>query len=410
MKMDFENELAELDGEEYRKLKGIIIKNKNELKGLKEKEKNGLLARWIKSIKEERERETEEPEKEIYPWKGVEEAEIEEEKEEKINEIKSQIFTDKKSKEEGAEEYAGDVSKEIKKSPVKAIIGAVLLLLILAACIFGTMFLLKDNGDVRFQEIKDMKVKEGQQLSIEFDTKNADAINVYGLPEGSRFNNTTLEWMPTFKQDGIYKINAVAYNNQSNSSQDFRINVINVNRAPDIESASPAKYTTVYAGKKIQFKVSAKDEDNDLLAYTWYFGLDRYTGNSRINRTFTVAGDKNIKVKVCDKEKCAVYGWKIKVLGYALKKAVAESKKSTYVIIEIKDNATKEDSSKDSTLTRYIIYEEDEEKTRLIVPETDNDADKYDISTYEIGGEEEESVVFIGEDKSSDNLDSYTIQ
>jgi hypothetical protein len=320
--MDFENELAEMDKNEYRKLKRAITRDKSRLKGLSEKEKTKLLAGWIDDIKEERKKKAEEPEEkeEGYPWQEVE---IESEKGEKIEEIKSQIFADKKAVKEA--EIMEDESEE-KRSPWKWIIAAVILLLLIAGCVFGILFLLKESGNVKFEKISDVKAKEGEPINIELRTKNADSIDVYGLPEGASFRNTTFLWIPSFDQAGVYNIRAVAYNNQSNKTREFSITVINVNRAPNITYTSPADSIKAYANRNVPFTVTAEDKDNENLTYTWNFGLfDSYSGKSAINRTFTATGDKNVKVKVCDKKDCVSHEWKVKVVNYVQPKSTARS-------------------------------------------------------------------------------------
>jgi hypothetical protein len=403
--MDFENELAEMDKNEYRKLKRAITRNKSIVKGLSEKEKIKLLTGWIDGIKEERKKKAEEPEEEkeeSYPWQEVE---IESEKGKKIEEIKSQIFSDKKIRED---EYGEIYEEEEKKgSPFKLIAGILLILLIAAACIAGTMFLLKDRGDVKFGNIKDLSIKENSTVSIEFKTKNADAIDVYGLPEGSKFINTTLTWTPTFEQAGTYKISATAYNNQSNKSQEFSIKVINVNRAPKILSASPAESVKVYTNKKTAFKVIAEDDDNENLTYLWQFSLfDRYSGESEINRTFTVPGSKKVKVKVCDKNDCIKYWWNIEAVEYIAPKKAAPVK--TYIISEIRDEPKTDESSSKNILNTYIISEADESVQLITSGDGEKSDDSYIVNTYEVTEEDDESVVFIGED-SSNRLNSYTL-
>jgi flagellar basal body-associated protein FliL len=373
-----------------------------------------LLIMWIegKTSKKSKKKSRKEEKEDRYPW---EEVEVEEGKGDKIREIKSQIFADKKSKKEDEKMKK---SKE-KKSPLKWIIAAILLLLL--AGVFGAIWLCKDN--VQFHNINDVKIKEGEPLSIEFKTKNADRIDVYATPEGAGFSNTTFVWTPTFRQAGVYKIKAVAYNNQSNKTQEFKITVINVNRAPNITYSSPADSFTANTSKKVLFRVITMDRDNDNLTYTWYFGpwylglFDRHVGGSQMNRTFTIPGEKKVKVRVCDKEDCVYHVWEVKVIEY-IPRIISTPR--TYVITETKDtaeNKTAAAAAGAGNRTTYVIYGSGSADAQILVPEEEGQEttqyviNNYDIDSYDINGTEDGSVIYVEDYVPKNNLiiNTYTI-
>ncbi|MBW2992288.1 PKD domain-containing protein [Candidatus Woesearchaeota archaeon] len=389
--MNLENELAELDQKEYQKLKRIIVRNKDSFKGLGEKQKLNLLAGWIDDIKEERLKKEEEPEKLISI---VAEEETKAEPAEKTPEI----------------EVVEDEYKEEKKSSWFKVIAAVfVLLLIIAACVIGTLYLLRDTGDVKFSNIKDKTIDENEELEIEFKTKNAETIDVYNMPEGSRFEDTTFVWTPNYEQAGIYNISAIAYNNQSNISQEFKITVRNVNRPPRITSANVV--LSVYTGQKVPFTVQAEDDDNDKLSYTWYFGFEKYKGTDTMYRTFTTEGRKTVKVKVCDKEDCAANEWKLTAFSYAPEPI----EKKTYVVSEVvvgDEYVAKEETE---PLTTYVIVESDkdvdivgDEIVEVIPTAEETVNESYKINTYEIVEGEDEEVIFI--EPSEESVNTYIIE
>lgn len=340
--------------------------------------------------------------KEKEPIEEIEEEKTEE-LEEPIKEAKAEVIPEKEFKEELDEEET-----KTFHIPFKWIIAALIVLLIVAACVFGTIFLLKDNGDVKFKNIKDQKIDENGLLEIEFKTKNADGIDVYNLPRGSMFKDTMLIWTPDYEQAGKYNISATAYNNQSNISQEFTITVKNINRAPEIISTAPLSTISVYTGRKIQFKVITEDGDEELLTYTWYFGLDKYNGNSVMNRTFTVPGKKTIKVKVCDREDCVSYTWKAKVVNYVPRKSITTNK---YVITEVENLV---DDGTGAGLNTYVVYGSDDsvdvlrpgEIVEVIESAEEIPDDSYNINTYEVI-EGDEEVQFI--QPVEEEFDSFVV-
>lgn len=285
------------------------------------------------------------------------------------------------------EEKPKKAEKKIEKPKIfthninkRQIAGMAIILLIIAASVASTIFLLKDSGKLVFKEIDDQEVDEGELLEVEFKTKNADGIDVFNLPYGSSFEYSIFSWIPGFEQDGIYNISATAYNNESEKSQNFSIRVNDVNIQPKILSANPVRAISVYAGKKITFSVKAEDKDKEPLRYIWYFGFEKYKGKSHMTRIFTVPGKKTVKVKVCDKEECVDHKWKVKVLEYVPK--AIETK--TYIITEIQtDNVSfPEKDTQEGEMNTYVVYggeEPDKDVLVLMDKNKEDEANMYVI-------------------------------
>lgn len=261
------------------------------------------------------------------------------------------------------------------------VIGVIVILLIIAASIASTIFLLRGSDKLVFKDIGNREIDEGKLLEIEFRTRNADSIDVSNLPYGSRFKDILFTWTPNFEQSGIYDIKAVAYNNESEKAQNFSITVNDVNRAPKILSTSPLTPLSIYAGKEITFSIEAEDEDKGRLSYTWYLGFEKYKGKEHMTRVFTVPGKKTVKVKVSDGKDTVSYTWKVKVVSYTPK--IIPSK--TYTITEIKTGNVsfpREDTS-EGEMSTYIVYG-GEEPDEILVLKDGSEED--DVNTYVISG------------------------
>jgi len=92
--------------------------------------------------------------------------------------------------------------------------------------------------------------------------------------------------------------------------------VYNVNRAPIITRYDPAKDVVTKVNNRTLFSVKAEDPDGDELNYLWKFGLfESHTDGDAIARTFTIPGDKSVKVVVSDGKEDTEYVWDVKVIG-----------------------------------------------------------------------------------------------
>ncbi len=101
-----------------------------------------------------------------------------------------------------------------------------------------------------------------------------------------------------------------------------KVTVKNVNRKPEIIDFYPfyegsAGELTATIGQELTFQVIVKDADDDLLNYSWSFGLmeEGVKGTNTITRTFTYPGQKKVKVKISDGRDQVEKEWLINVLG-----------------------------------------------------------------------------------------------
>ena len=388
-------------------------KKKKEAKlAKKEKEKAKKLAKKERKMREKERKKArllaakERKKKEKEKKKAAKLAEKEKKKEEKerrkaeIASAKAAKIAEKKIRPEAEEETE---SNKDSKGKFRWLWIILLLLLLLAVLIIGLYFLFSDTGDIRFDSIRDRSIDEGKTLEIKLKTKNADGIDIYGMPSGSKVENSMIIWTPDYDQAGVYSISAKAFNNQSDITRNFTITVRNVNMPPKIISSSPASPVSVYTNKKIPFAVSVRDDDNDSLSYTWSFGHDEiYIGTEKMTRVFTLPGKKTVKLKVCDDKDCSINEWKVTAVE-GLPETETGSK--TYVVTEVADEIAypKDDVIGDNRATYVIIGGEKEE-----VP-IDEDRNNI-LNRYVIYEKDDDSVVFIEEPKEEETMKSYNIE
>lgn len=188
-------------------------------------------------------------------------------------------------------------------------------------------------------------INEGEEISFSLSASDQDndalTIRLDNHPSGASFKENTFTWKPEFnavktKTDTFWNdlISSNAYfNRKFNSEREsywlsfvaldkeaevihpIEVIVKNVNQAPQILDLIPEKEITAYAGEAIVFKATVKDNDEDQLNYQWDLGLRQGSvqGTDTITRTFTSAGNKEVKVTVDDGRDSVEQVWKVQV-------------------------------------------------------------------------------------------------
>jgi len=104
---------------------------------------------------------------------------------------------------------------------------------------------------------------------------NGDDLCYYLIikPEGMSINseNGLITWVPTNNQVGIHQIIVEVSDGKQSVTQNFEIEVINVNNPPQIISYSPVNLNIeINEGDSVKFEVQAHDIDlNTVLSYQW---------------------------------------------------------------------------------------------------------------------------------------------
>jgi len=135
--------------------------------------------------------------------------------------------------------------------------------------------------------------------------------------EATSLNTAFFRWIPSYGQEGTYEIILQVIDGRGGSDQIVvTIQVLGVNQAPEILSTSPTQDTTVAAGQTVQFYVSARDPDGDILHYSWKVdGIPRGTDSPIfeyfINKYFI--GNMTVDVYVYDAVTPVSYRWVLNV-------------------------------------------------------------------------------------------------
>ncbi|HEY9052416.1 MAG TPA: putative Ig domain-containing protein [Gammaproteobacteria bacterium] len=125
-----------------------------------------------------------------------------------------------------------------------------------------------------------------------------------------------LEWKPGFEAAGEYEIELLVKDPEgATDSQSYTLTVLNVNRAPVIES-DPV--TVGKEGEFYQYSLLASDPDNDKLVYTIQqapdgFVIDSGTGQVSWNPGYLTAGIHQIVVQVSDGDLVAEQSYQLTI-------------------------------------------------------------------------------------------------
>ncbi|MFO7818984.1 MAG: VWA domain-containing protein, partial [Halanaerobacter sp.] len=130
----------------------------------------------------------------------------------------------------------------------------------------------KTKGSFGFNNLDNKAVYEGEKLEfkVKADALNKDSLeySASNLPTGADFDTETqtFTWNPSFEQSGSYTdINFEVTNGSLTDSKEIDIKVYNLNRAPKLSSL---KEQVVDERQTLEFKIEAKDPDDDPLKYS----------------------------------------------------------------------------------------------------------------------------------------------
>ena len=118
---------------------------------------------------------------------------------------------------------------------------------------------------------------EDQQYSYQLEANDPDGDNLIYLlvlsPDGMNINNENglMIWTPTNDQVGIHQVEVEISDGKQSVTQDFEIEVLNVNNPPQIFSYFPTNLNfEINEGNSIKFEIQANDIDlNTTLNYQW---------------------------------------------------------------------------------------------------------------------------------------------
>ncbi len=209
-----------------------------------------------------------------------------------------------------------------------------------------------------------VKVKEGQEFTLRLSGKDEDndnlALKLRNLPAGATFKEGIFVWQPGFnsvvnKTDSWWEdlVSVVPYLSGKLSSEKsavmlefavsdgeaevvhpVKVNIVNVNRPPQIVDYLPQKEITVWAGEPVVFHVTGKDADGDALTYSWSFSFHepQVKRTDTIERTFVAPGKKKVEIVVSDGRNSVSQEWIVTVLGKEQKQRVDVKQKEPFTV------------------------------------------------------------------------------
>ncbi len=203
-------------------------------------------------------------------------------------------------------------------------------------------------------------VNENQEFTLPVKSKDADSdpltIKLRNPPQGASFKDGNLVWRPAYssvinKTDSWWNslMSHLSYTNKEFNSEKattwlefvasdgeaevvhpVRINIVNVNRPPQIIDYLPDNEINVAVGKPVVFHVTGKDLDGDALSYSWDFSFHepRIVGTDTVERTFVMAGKKEVTASVSDGRDTVEKKWTVNVVDDGRTMVAGEEQKS----------------------------------------------------------------------------------
>lgn len=179
------------------------------------------------------------------------------------------------------------------------------------------------NRQPEFKPLRPISVNEGKTASVELHATDPDddevTFSLANPPENAVIEDNQLSWKPIHAttdaaaewigldlqlSDGVNKVN-----------ENVTFIVHNINQEPVIGKYSPDSSITVAKGGRVVFRVTASDPDGDELLYYWQFSpLNKIKSTPAVARTFTLKGDKKVKVIVTDGKDSVEKVWDVKVI------------------------------------------------------------------------------------------------
>jgi len=188
---------------------------------------------------------------------------------------------------------------------------------------------LPTNRPPIFGTIADISANEGDDISIILSAREPDNDHIIfyleNAPENAKVEGNVFTWKPGYdlvnEGQKTLQLVLVASDGKSEAKQIVNANIMNKNREPIILNATGSQ--TARIGTPTKLFVDATDPDGDKLTYTWDFGiLDKYEGDSSIQRIFTSLGIKEVTITVSDGKDSVEHKMAISV--YDIRKKVTE--------------------------------------------------------------------------------------
>jgi len=158
---------------------------------------------------------------------------------------------------------------------------------------------------------------ESQLFNVTYSDPDGDTLTVQWLLNGTFVgSNDNYTYTADYDSAGVYNVTVVVSDGLAQGSDEWTLTVLNVNRAPTIDSYTPEDLEPeVDEGEGLNFTHTSSDLDNDTLAYSWL--LDDVEQATSQNWTYTPsyedAGTHNVTLVVSDGELTDSQQWNVTV-------------------------------------------------------------------------------------------------
>ncbi len=153
-----------------------------------------------------------------------------------------------------------------------------------------------------------LSITEGQHFLYSLQATDPDKDRLsYRLLSGPlgmtmQNNGQSIEWRPSFKNAGTYKVVLMVSDGVSEDKQAFTLLVKNKNRAPRVNNVP---ITNVLENQLYTYKVAASSRDNKALRFTLLSApaamvIDKMSGLIQWQTNFEDAGNHSVEVKISD--------------------------------------------------------------------------------------------------------------
>ncbi|MEW6070633.1 MAG: invasin domain 3-containing protein, partial [Candidatus Thermoplasmatota archaeon] len=161
------------------------------------------------------------------------------------------------------------------------------------------------NSNPIIELIENRTAYEGQMFTLQINATDLDGDTLLFSDNSTLFdiNSTTglISFTPSYDSAGIYCVNITVTDGEALVWQNFKLEIINVNRKPVAIISLPSNNSKFSTTDEINFNASASyDPDNDNLTYVWRSNIQGLLSNAKSFSAKLSAGVHTITLTVSD--------------------------------------------------------------------------------------------------------------
>jgi hypothetical protein len=183
------------------------------------------------------------------------------------------------------------------------------------------------------------EVDEGSSLAFEHTSSDPDGDMLFYSWLVDDFEMaTTQNWTywPDYEAAGTRNVTLVVFDGDLYDLQQWSVTVVNVNRAPIVESYDPLDDPVISEGASQEFDVNCYDPDGDLVLFQWYLdGTPTVTVDVYVfTADYYSAGVYNVTVAMSDGLDQVTHEWTLTVTNVERDVAVTDLSPCKYIVGE----------------------------------------------------------------------------